>query len=60
MFRDPPVQPDFFRPYLTAVLGIIGLKDVRFTHATGLAFAEVPQSVIEAQATQSLRSGALL
>lgn len=60
MFRDPPVQPDFFRPYLTAVLGVIGLKDIRFTHATCLAFADVPQSVIEAQATQSLRRGALL
>lgn len=39
--------------------GIIGFKGVRFTHATGLASAEVPQSVIEALATQSLRSGAL-
>lgn len=60
MFRDPPVQPDFFRPYLTAVLGVIGLKDIRFTHATGLAFAEVPRSAIEDQAARWLSEGALL
>jgi len=60
MFRDPSLQPDHFRPYLTAVLAVIGLKDVRFTHATGLAYTESPQGVVAAQAAQSLRDGALL
>lgn len=60
MFRDPPIQPDHFRPYLTAVLGVIGIKDIRFMQATGLAFAEVPQVAIAAQAAHSLSAGALL
>ena len=60
MFRDPPVQPDFFRPYLSAALGVIGIRDIRFTHATDLAFAEVPQSAVEAQAAQWLRDDALV
>ncbi|MGN5476436.1 FMN-dependent NADH-azoreductase [Cupriavidus basilensis] len=60
MFRDPPVQPDFFRPYLSAALGVIGIRDIRFTHATDLAFAGVPQSAVEAQAAQWLRDDALV
>jgi FMN-dependent NADH-azoreductase len=59
MFRDPPVQPDFFRPYLTAVLGVIGLKNVTYMHATGLAFAEAPLTLVEARAMECLREGAL-
>lgn len=50
MFRDPPVQPDFFRPYLSAVLGVIGLRDVTFAQSTGLAFAPEPLVEIERQA----------
>lgn len=56
MFRDPPVQPDFFRPYLTAVLAVIGIRDVSFPHATGLAFAGTPQAVIES-VTHEPRAG---
>jgi FMN-dependent NADH-azoreductase len=54
MFREPSVQPDFFRPYLSAVLGVIGLKDVTFMHATGLAFADEPLAVVETKAAQWL------
>jgi FMN-dependent NADH-azoreductase len=54
MFREPALQPDFFRPYLTAVLGVIGIKDVTFVHATGLAFAEEPLSLVETRAAQWL------
>lgn len=42
MFRDPPKQPDFFRPYLSAALGVIGLRSISYVPATGLAFAEEP------------------
>jgi FMN-dependent NADH-azoreductase len=54
MFRAPPLQPDFFRPYLRAVLGVIGLKDVRFMHATGVAFAQEPLSYVKTKALQWL------
>lgn len=50
MFRDPPVQPDFFRPYLSAVLGVIGLHDVTFAQSTGLAFSSEPLVEVERQA----------
>jgi FMN-dependent NADH-azoreductase len=59
MFRDPPLQPDFFRPYLTAVLGVIGIKDVTYMHATSLAFSEAPLALVEARAMQCMREGAL-
>jgi FMN-dependent NADH-azoreductase len=52
MFREPAFQPDFFRPYLTAVLGVIGLKDITFMHATGLAFADEPLAFVETKAAQ--------
>jgi FMN-dependent NADH-azoreductase len=52
MFREPALQPDFFRPYLTAVLGVIGLKDITFVHATGLAFADEPLALVETRAAQ--------
>lgn len=42
MFRDPSKQPDFFRPYLSAALGVVGLHSVSYVPATGLAFAEQP------------------
>jgi FMN-dependent NADH-azoreductase len=54
MFRDPPVQPDFFRPYLTAVLGVIGLKNISYLHATSLAFSEAPLSLVQERAMQCL------
>jgi FMN-dependent NADH-azoreductase len=59
MFREPPVQPDFFRPYLTAVLGVIGIKNVSYLHATGLAFAEAPLALVETRASQCVREAAL-
>ena len=55
MFREPSLQPDFFRPYLSAVLGVIGLKDITFMHASGLAFADEPLAVVETKAAQWLR-----
>lgn len=42
MFRDPPKQPDFFRPYLSAALGVVGLHSLHYVHATNLAFVEQP------------------
>lgn len=54
MFREPALQPDFFRPYLKAALGVIGLKDITFMHATGLAFADEPLSIVETKARQWL------
>ena len=52
MFRDPPKQPDFFRPYLSAALDVIGLRSISYVPATGLAFAEQPlaQAASEADA----------
>jgi FMN-dependent NADH-azoreductase len=55
MFREPSLQPDFFRPYLSAVLGVIGLKDITFMHAAGLAFVDEPLAVVETKAAQWLR-----
>lgn len=55
MFRDPPLQPDFFRPYLRAALGVIGLHSVTFAEATGLAFAQAPHAAVEASANAWLR-----
>lgn len=56
MFREPPTQPDFFRPYLRAALGVIGLKSVSFAASTGLAFSEAPLAVVEADARKWLQS----
>ncbi|MFR0713617.1 FMN-dependent NADH-azoreductase [Enterobacterales bacterium BD_CKDN230030183-1A_HGKHYDSX7] len=47
MFEEPPRQPDFFRPYLTAILGVIGLTNITFIEATGLAFTKTPHSTVE-------------
>lgn len=55
MFREPAYQPDFFRPYLSAVLGVIGLKDVTFMHAAGLVPTDEPLALVEAKAAQWLR-----
>ncbi|MBP0589703.1 NAD(P)H-dependent oxidoreductase [Paraburkholderia sp. LEh10] len=55
MFREPALQPDFFRPYLTAVLGVIGIEDITYVPATGLAFADEPLSVVQTKAAQWLR-----
>ena len=52
MFSDPPKQPDFFRPYLRAVLGVIGLHDVTFAQSTGLAFSSEPFAEVERQASK--------
>jgi len=52
MFRDPPKQPDFFRPYLSAALGVVGLRSISYVQATGLAFVGEPlaQAASEADA----------
>ncbi|MGJ3439444.1 NAD(P)H-dependent oxidoreductase [Pseudomonas sp. Je.1.5.c] len=52
MFEDPPRQPDFFRPYLKAILSVIGLSDITFIQATGLAFTKSPLSTVEDSATR--------
>ena len=54
MFEDPPRQPDFFRPYLTAILGTIGLKDLTFIAATELASKSEPFSIVESKAAEWL------
>lgn len=41
-------QPDFLTPYLTAVLGMIGLHDLTFFSIQGAAFG--PEAVTEARA----------
>lgn len=41
-------QPDFLTPYLTAVLGMIGLHDLTFFSIQGAAFG--PEAVAEARA----------
>jgi FMN-dependent NADH-azoreductase len=58
MFREPPVQPDFFRPYLSAVLGVIGITDITYLPATSLAGAEAPFGKIETEAGRHI-DGAL-
>jgi FMN-dependent NADH-azoreductase len=60
MFREPSLQPDFFRPYLSAVLGVIGLKDITFMHAAGVAFAEDPLAFVEATAARWLNEKSTL
>lgn len=52
MFREPPVQPDFFRPYLSAVLGVIGITDITYLSATSLAGADAPLERVEADANR--------
>jgi FMN-dependent NADH-azoreductase len=55
MFSDMPIiQPDFFRPYLTEVLGVIGIRDITFAHATRLAFVEDSYSLLGTRAAQWL------
>jgi FMN-dependent NADH-azoreductase len=57
MFRDPPRQPDFFRPYLSAALGVVGLRDISFVAATGLAFCGQPMVEVESQAKAWIDAG---
>jgi FMN-dependent NADH-azoreductase len=52
MFREPPVQPDFFRPYLSAVLGVIGIMDITYLSATRLAGLDAPLESVEADANR--------
>jgi FMN-dependent NADH-azoreductase len=54
MFCEPAIQPDFFRPYLSAVLGVIGLKDITYVTATRLAGAVAPLELVEAHASRYL------
>jgi|SRR5690606_2878759 len=41
-------QPDFLTPYLTAILGLIGLHDIHFFSVEGTAFG--PEALAEARA----------
>jgi len=50
MFEDGAHQPDFFRPYLSAILSIIGLKNIQYIPVTGLAREASPFEVIEKRA----------
>lgn len=50
MFREPPKQPDFFRPYLNAALGVVGIRDITYVPATGLVFCEQPQAQAQGHA----------
>lgn len=60
MFDDHAGQPDFFRPYLRAILGVIGLQNVTFIPATKLAggvaplddVAAIARSFLDTQLTQ--------
>lgn len=58
MFRDPPIQPDFFRPYLQAALGVIGIHNVTFAQAPGLAFSDTPLAAVNAAANDWLQRNA--
>ncbi|MEK8025970.1 FMN-dependent NADH-azoreductase [Pseudaquabacterium rugosum] len=55
MFRDPPAQPDFFRPYLRAALGGVGLTRIEFVEAPGLAFSAAPEEAVDALARDWIR-----
>lgn len=50
MFVEEGRQPDFFRPYLKAAFGVIGITDLTFVPATGLAFDADPLAAIDAAA----------
>lgn len=52
MFREPPIQPDFFRPYLSAVLGVIGIRDITYLPATSLSSAQAPLELVETHASR--------
>ncbi len=46
-------QPDFLTPYLKAILGMIGLRDLTFFSVQGTAFG--PDAVAEAKANRALQ-----
>jgi len=50
MFREPPVQPDFFRPYLRAALGVVGITNIDFVESPCLAFSSAPLEDVDAAA----------
>jgi FMN-dependent NADH-azoreductase len=52
MFREPPIQPDFFRPYLSTVLGVIGIKDITYMPVVSLAGDLAPFERVQAYASQ--------
>ncbi len=48
VYSDGPYKPfDFATPYLTAILGFIGITDVNIVRAEGLAMAEYRENAIE-------------
>ena len=54
MFEEHAGQPDFFRPYLKAILAVIGLTDVTFIPVSGLAREASPLEVVAAHAARQL------
>jgi FMN-dependent NADH-azoreductase len=48
-------QPDFLRPYLTAILAIIGLQDVTFFSVEGTVAGEHATAVARSLAAQAIR-----
>ncbi|MBB3212744.1 FMN-dependent NADH-azoreductase [Herbaspirillum sp. Sphag1AN] len=55
MFAEHCGQPDFFRPYLRAILGVIGLTDITFIPVTGLAREASPLEVVATRAAEFLK-----
>lgn len=45
--EGPAVSMDFLEPYLRAVLGFLGMKDVRFVRAEGLGVPGVKEGALE-------------
>jgi FMN-dependent NADH-azoreductase len=43
-------QPDFLTPYLTAILGTIGIHDVHFVHIEGTSRGDAEQGAARARA----------
>lgn len=60
MFGERAGQPDFFRPYLSAILGVIGLKNVTFLPAPALAGSPSPFDAVAAHAAPYLNAGSLI
>jgi FMN-dependent NADH-azoreductase len=48
-------QPDFLTPYLKAVLGMIGLRDLTFFSVQGTAFGRDPVAAARNETEQALR-----
>lgn len=57
VYSEGPAQAlDFHEPYLRAVLGFIGLTDVRFVHAEGMNLGAEPAAAGLAQARRAVQA----